>query len=154
VFPPDWREFIGLLSSNRVRFVVVGAHAVAAAGRPRATQDLDILVEPTERNADRLGRALRAFGFPDLAAVAQRFSQRDRMVTLGAPPLRIDIMTSITGVGFAEAWAGRRRSRFGDLVVPFLGPRELVKNKLAAARPKDLADIALLDEVALRGRQH
>lgn len=131
-----------------MRFVVVGAHAVAAAGRPRATQDLDILVEPSARNADRLGNALRAFGFPDLATVAQRFAQPDRMATLGSPPLRIDIMTSITGVPFAEAWAGRRRGRFGDVVVPFLGPRELVKNKRAAGRPKDLADIALLAEVA------
>jgi hypothetical protein len=153
VFPPDWREFIGLLNSNRVRFVVVGAHAVAAAGRPRATQDLDILVEPTERNADRLGRALRGFGFPELAAEALRLAEPDRMATLGAPPLRIDIMTSITGVDFSQAWAGRRRSRFGGLVVPFLGPRELMKNKLAAGRPKDLADIALLDEVRPRRRR-
>jgi len=130
-----------------VRFVVVGAHALAAAGRPRATQDLDILVEPSERNAERLGRALRAFGFPSLADRWQRFAAPDRMATLGAPPLRIDIMTSITGVDFAEAWAGRRRARFGAVVVPFLGPRELVKNKAAAGRPKDLADIALLEEV-------
>jgi hypothetical protein len=133
-----------------VRFLVVGAHALAAAGRPRATQDLDILVEPSERNADRLGRALRAFGFPELAAQARRFGAPDRMATLGAPPLRIDVMTSITGVAFAEAWAGRRRARIGDLVVPFLGPRELVKNKVAAGRPKDLADVALLEEIAPR----
>lgn len=133
-----------------MRFVVVGAHAVAAAGRPRATQDLDILVEPSQRNADRLGRALRAFGFPELAARAHRFAEPDRMATLGAPPLRIDVMTSITGVDFAEAWAGRRRARFGRLVVPFLGPRELLKNKAAAGRPKDLADLALLAEVAPR----
>jgi hypothetical protein len=146
-FPPDWHEFIGLLSSNRVRFVVVGAHALAAAGRPRATQDLDILVDPTERNAERLGRALRAFGFPALADQAKRFSCIDRMATLGRPPLRIDIMTSISGITFADAWTGRRRVRLGRLAVPFLGRRELVKNKSAAGRPKDLADIALLDEI-------
>ncbi len=149
-FPPDWNEFIALLSSSRVRFVVVGAHALAAAGRPRATQDLDILVEPSERNAERLAVALRAFGFLHLAADAPRFAEPDRMATLGAPPLRIDIMTSITGVDFAEAWAGRRRVRVGSLVVPFLGSRELVKNKRAAGRPKDLADIALLAEVTRR----
>lgn len=129
---------------------MVGAHALAAAGRPRATQDLDILVEPSERNADRLGRALRSFGFPELAARARRFATPDRMATLGLPPLRIDVMTSISGVDFEEAWAGRRRARFGGLVVPFLGPRELVKNKVAAGRPKDLADIALLEEITAR----
>lgn len=133
-----------------MRYVVVGAHALAAAGRPRATQDLDILVEPSERNAERLGRALRAFGFHQLAAASSRFAELDRMATLGAPPLRIDIMTSITGVAFAQAWAGRRRARFGDVFVPFLGPRELQKNKRAAGRPKDLADLALLAEVTRR----
>jgi hypothetical protein len=111
--PPDWNEFIGLLRLHRVRFVVVGAHAVAAAGRPRATQDLDVLVEPTAANAERLGRALRAFGFATLAADAARFAERDRMATLGRPPLQIDILTSISGVGFAEAWAGRKRVRLG-----------------------------------------
>ena len=135
-----------------MRYLVVGAHALAAAGRPRATQDLDIFVEPTAANADRLGRALRGFGFPTLADQARRFALPDRMATLGVPPLRIDIMTSISGVTFPEAWAGRRRARLGKTLVPFLGPSQLLKNKAAAARPKDLADIALLAEIAPRRR--
>ena len=151
-FPPDWNEFIRLLRSHRVRFVIVGAHAVAAAGRPRATQDLDVLVEPTTSNAARLGRALRAFGFPVLADDAAQFAEIDRMATLGRPPLQIDVLTSITGVTFADAWAGRKTIRIGPLAVPFLGPRELVKNKAAAGRPKDRADLALLEEVTPRRR--
>ena len=151
--PPDWNEFIGLLRSHRVRFLVVGAHALAAAGRPRATQDLDLLVEPTARNADRLGRALRAFGFRALAEEAARFAEVDVMATLGQPPLRIDLLTSISGVAFAEAWRGRRLVRIGRRMVPFLGERQLIKNKAAAGRAKDLADIALLDEVAAERRR-
>jgi hypothetical protein len=144
--PPDWNELIGLLCSHRVRFLVVGAHALAAAGRPRATQDLDILVEPTSGNARRLGAALRAFGFDALAREATRFAEPDRMATLGQPPMRIDLMTSITGVSFKAAWSGRHRARFGTRTIGFLGPKQLVRNKRAAARPKDLADLALLAE--------
>ncbi len=143
-----------MLIGHRVRFLVVGAHALAAAGRPRATQDLDILVEPTTVNATHLGHALRSFGFAALAEQAGRFASGNRMATLGKPPLQIDILNRITGVSFAAAWRGRRRARLGTLQVPFLGPRELVRNKRAAGRAKDLIDIALLAEVqALRRRR-
>ena len=145
--PSDWNELIGLLCSHRVRFLVVGAHALAVAGRPRATQDLDILVEPTRGNARRLGAALRAFGFDALASEAARFAEPDRMATLGRPPMRIDLMTSITGVSFRAAWKDRHRARFGSHGVAFLSRKQLVRNKRAAARAKDLADLALLAEV-------
>lgn len=145
--PPDWQELIGLLSSNGVRFLVVGAHALAANGRPRATQDIDILVEPTVANARRVGKALAAFGFIRLSADWREFAKPDRMATLGAPPLRIDIMTSITGVSFRDAWKGRLQARVGATELSFLGVAELRRNKLASARPKDLADLALLDEI-------
>jgi len=145
--PPDWSEFIGLLKSRGVRFVIVGAHALAANGRPRATQDIDFFVDPTTENAERLGEALRDFGFPALADEANRFAEHDRMATLGAPPLRIDIMTSITGVTFEEAWDTRLTASFGVHEVPFLGRDALRRNKKASSRPKDMADIALLDEI-------
>jgi len=86
--PRDWTELIESLCSNRVRFIVVGAHALAVHGRPRATGDLDILVEPTKENARRLGRALAAFGFRALSAQAMAFAEPDRMVTLGHEGLR------------------------------------------------------------------
>ncbi|WP_428264154.1 hypothetical protein [Haliangium sp.] len=145
--PPDWREFIDLLSCHEVRFLIVGAHALAANGRPRATQDLDIFVEPSEDNAAKLGAALAEFGFGSLARESHRFAQPDRMATLGVPPLRIDIMTSISGVGFARAWDGRIRATLAGHEVGFLGREELLVNKRASGRPKDLADIALLAEI-------
>jgi hypothetical protein len=146
--PPEWREFIASLCSHRVRFLIVGAHALAANGRPRATQDLDVFVEPTAENAQRLGRALAEIGFRELASEADWFTVPDRLVVLGREPLRIDVMTSITGVSFARAWAGRRRVRMGFRLVGFLGRAELVRNKKLAGRPKDLLDLALLAETA------
>jgi len=145
--PPDWSEFIELLSTHGVRFLIVGAHALAAHGRPRATQDLDVFVEATEENARRLGGALRAFGFPALADACDQFAKTDRMATLGSPPLQIDIVNHITGVSFEEAWQGRMTARFGTHEIGFLGRREFLMNKRAAGRPKDLADIALLEEI-------
>ena len=144
--PPDWSEFIGLLCARRVRFLIVGAHALAALGRPRATQDIHILVEPTLENAERVCDALRAFGFEGLAQATKEFATPERMATLGRPPLRIDLMTSIDGVSFEEAWQGRVPSRFGPHEVAYLGRAEFLRNKRAAGRPKDLADIALLEE--------
>ncbi len=144
--PPDWSELIGLLCAEGVRFVIVGAHALAVHGRPRATGDLDIFVEPSIANATRLGAALSRFGFPALARTARRFAEPDRMASLGREPLRIDLMTGISGVSFAQAWKGRVRARFGDHEVGFLGRRQFVANKQAAARPKDLLDLALLEE--------
>jgi len=146
--PPDWNEFIGLLNAKRVRYLIVGAHALAANGRPRATQDLDIFVDRSTSNVARLASALRAFGFGDLADEADRFEQPERMATLGKAPLRIDIMNHIDGVQFKDAWKGRLTAKFGDHRVHFLGLTELRANKLAAGRAKDKADIALMDEMA------
>jgi hypothetical protein len=146
-FPRDWNEFIGLLNAHRVRFLIVGAHALAANGRPRATQDLDIFIDPAPPNVARLGRALQAFGFIDLALEVGRFCEPERMATLGNPPLRIDIMNHIDGVSFAEAWKTRVRARAGDHNVGFLGLAMLRKNKRAAGRTKDLLDLALIDEM-------
>lgn len=144
--PADWSEFINLLDAHRVRFLIVGAHALAAHGRPRATQDIDFWVEPTPENATRLCRALGEFGFPALTNAVEEFSTPERMATLGRPPLRIDIMTSVDGLSFAEAWEGRLSADFGSSKVSFLGRDALIKNKRASGRAKDLADIALLNE--------
>ena len=145
--PPDWSAFIESLSSHRVRFLIVGAHAMAAIGRPRATQDIDFFVEPTKANARRLGTALGEFGYPALAREWMRFAEPDRMVILGREPLRIDVMTSITGVSFKEAWRGRLKARLGKYEVGFLGREQFITNKRASGRTKDLLDIALLEEI-------
>jgi hypothetical protein len=144
--PPDWNEFIALLFAHHVRFLIVGAHALAANGRPRATQDLDIWVEPTPENSQRICDALTSFGFGDLGSATAEFAQPNRMATLGRPPLRIDVMTSIDGVTFGDAWAERLEAPFGEHTVAFLGRRHLIENKLATGRVKDRLDVELLRE--------
>lgn len=146
--PSDWSEFLSCLNARRVRYLVIGAHALAAAGRPRATLDLDVLVEPSVTNARRLGLALADFGFPRLAEQASVFASGDRMATLGREPLRIDVLNKLTGVSFARAWRGRTRTRMGVVPVHVLGRRELIANKRATGRTKDLLDLALLEEGA------
>lgn len=150
--PAEWHEFLSLLISSRVRFVIVGAHALAALGRPRNTLDLDVFVEPSAGNATRLGTAVRAFGLSALAERAQEFASGAKMTRIGHPPLRIDVMNHIDGVSFAAAWAGRKRARIDGLTVAFLGEAEFRRNKRAAGRPKDLLDLALLDERPSRRR--
>lgn len=150
--PPEWNEFIGLLCAARVRFLIVGAHALAVHGRPRATGDLDILVDPTPTNAARLASALNDFGFAALARQTKELGTPDRMVTLGRPPLRIDVMTSISGVSFADAWRGRKPVRFGGHRVGVLGKAEFERNKRASGRPQDLLDLMMLREAAGKKR--
>jgi len=146
-FPNEWSEFIGLLSSHRVRFLVVGAHALAVIGRVRATKDLDLLVEPTRANAKRVCAALAEFGFRTLADEVAAFATPDRMATLGREPLRIDLMTSISGVSFSTAWRGRVTVSLAGHAVPVIGREAFLRNKRASGRPKDLADIALVEEL-------
>jgi hypothetical protein len=153
ILPPEWSEFIGLLSGARVRFLIVGAHALAVHGRPRATGDLDLFVDPTPENAARLAEALKAFGFAALARKTKELATPDRMVTLGRPPLRIDVMTSISGVAFDEAWRGRRVVRLGPHRVGVLGRAHFERNKRSSGRPQDLVDLQLLGEVARQRRR-
>ena len=147
--PPDWSEFLSALKRHGVRFLLVGAHALAAHGRPRATQDLDVLVAPTAANARRVAAALAEFGFAELAADWRWFTKPYRVTMLGRIPLRIDVLTGISGVSFAVAWKNRitMPTEIGD--IPVLGLADLRTNKRAAGRPKDLLDLALLDELAL-----
>ena len=153
--PPDFKEFLSCLTSRGVRFVIVGAHALAAAGLARPTQDIDVLVEPTKANARRLARALSDFGFAEMADAAERhFSRPGRMATLGREPIRIDVLSSVDGVTFARAWKGRVVHRIGDIDLPFLGLAELRDTKRAAGRPKDVDDLHRLDEVLGAPKKH
>ena len=140
----DWKEFLSLLNSHRVRFVVVGAHALAAHGQPRFTGDLDVLVEPTTANAKRVLEVLRAFGFGALRISVTDLDRPEMVVRLGQPPVGIDILTSISGVAFATAWKNRLRTTLGGVRVAVLSTGDFVRNKKAAGRPKDLLDVELL----------
>lgn len=152
--PPDWSEFLSALKCHGVRFLLVGAHALAAHGRPRATQDLDVLVAPTAANARKVSAALAEFGFTKLAADWTWFTKPYRVTMLGRIPFRIDVLTSISGVSFTVAWRNRitMATDIGEIAV--LGLADLRANKLAAGRPKDLLDLALLDELALAKPAH
>lgn len=140
----DWREFLSLLISYRVRFVVVGGHAVAVHARPRFTKDLDVFVDPTPANARRLLAALQDFGFGNVGIGPAELATRDKVFMLGVAPHRIDILTGISGVRFADAWRTRVRVPSGAGVLPILSRALLAKNKRAAGRPQDLADLAEL----------
>ena len=146
---PDWNEFFTLLISHRVRFLLIGAHALAVHGRPRATEDIDVWVEPTADNAERLIAALEAFGFSGARGRASEFSVPGRMATLGRHPFAIDVLTSIAGVDFEEAWTRRVETPLGSGIVAVLSLYDLVQNKRATGRTKDLLDVALLEEAGL-----
>jgi hypothetical protein len=137
------------LGKHRVRFLVVGAHALAAHGRPRFTGDLDIWVEPTKANAKRVCAALTEFGFADSAdldwfATPQRGLHG---VQLGVEPFRIDLLKGISGLSFGTAWKRRLRARLDGKTVFIIGRADFLKNKRASGRTKDLLDIALLEEI-------
>jgi hypothetical protein len=133
------------LLSNKVEFIVVGGHAVAYHGYPRFTGDIDLFVRPSAANGQRILTALASFGFGALDVTVADFSVPGKVVQLGRPPNRIDLLTSITGVDFDEAWSGHVEGDLDGLQVAFLGRAELIKNKKAIGRAKDLADIEELE---------
>ncbi|HEY3445956.1 MAG TPA: nucleotidyltransferase [Myxococcales bacterium] len=135
---------MSLLNSNRVRYVVVGAHALGAHGQPRFTGDLDVLVEPTHLNARRVLAALKAFGFGKVGIKLSDLETPGMVFRLGYPPVGIDLLTRISGVSFAKAWEHRTRAVMGGQKVHVLSLADYVRNKRAAGRPKDLLDLELL----------
>jgi hypothetical protein len=141
----DFVEMLSALSEAGADHIVVGAHALAAHGLPRATGDLDILVRPTADNAERVWQALLTFGAPLREITTADLCAPDHVFQIGVAPCRIDILTSITGVGFAEAWESRIIVEIEGLEVAVLGRDALLKNKKAVGRPRDLADVAWLE---------
>jgi len=142
--PDDWRAFIELLNSNGVEYLVVGAVALAHHGFPRYTGDLDILIRNSDENAERVEAALAGFGFAGLGLKAADFMDSYRVIQLGLPPNRIDLLTSLTGVTFDEAWRGRAEVLVGDTKVNFIGLQELILNKKRTGRVRDKADLEAL----------
>lgn len=143
------QDFVALLRELReaeARFLVVGAYALAHHARPRATGDLDIWVESTPENARRVHGALHAFGAPLTDLSVADLTQPDVVYQIGIVPRRIDILTSLTGLAFADAWPQRVMGSLGDLTCPFIGRAELIRNKRALGRPRDLADLEALGE--------
>ena len=146
----DLREFIVLLNSHHVEYLVVGGHAVAFHGHPRFTGDIDFLIRRTADNAERVLNVLTAFGFGGVGITEEDLLQPARVVQLGHPPNRIDILTSISGVAFEVAWEGRVATELDSQIVNLIGWNDLLQNKRAAGRAKDLADVQKLIAVAKR----
>jgi len=136
----DLREFIASLNSNAVEYLIVGAFAVSFHGYPRYTGDLDIFIRPTPENADRVLRAISEFGFGSLKVAKEDLQNPDLVVQLGRSPVRIDLLTSISGVAFDEAWAGRCDATIDGLRTQYIGRDELIRNKEATGRARDLGD--------------
>ncbi|MFM7095102.1 MAG: DUF6036 family nucleotidyltransferase [Actinomycetota bacterium] len=146
----DFREFLELLTVNNVRFLIVGGFALAAHGLPRATDDIDIWVWMEDDNARALKRALDDFGFSSLEIDQADFLRPDLTIQLGYSPDRIDLMTSISGVDFEEAWERRIIATLDGVDFPVIGKADLVANKWALGRPQDLVDLMKLVRQAQR----
>lgn len=145
----DWFDLLQSLSAAGVRYLVVGAHALAVHGVPRATEDIDVWTDPSPRNAERTWQALADFGAPldAMHVTVQDLTTPGVVVQLGLPPNRADILTGISGLSsFDEAWASRVEQLVRGHLVPFLGREALIRNKRASARHKDLGDLEALGE--------
>lgn len=141
---PDFRDLLTLFNAHRVEYVVVGGYAVAHHGAPRYTGDIDICIRPTAENAARILAALDAFGFGGVGLDASDFTRPNRVVQLGFPPCRIDLMTSLDGLTTDEAFGDTSAGMYGDAPVAYLGLEALRRNKRATGRAKDLADLEAL----------
>ena len=144
---PDYRDMLSAFANAEVDYLVIGAYAMAAHGHPRATGDIDLWVRSTSTNANRVLEALSAFGAPLTEVDRNDFQTPDTVFQIGVSPRRIDILTTIEGVDFEEAWSERVAIEIEGLTVPVIGRKHLIANKRALGRQQDLADIErLLDE--------
>ncbi len=139
--PPDFKEFLKLLNENRVLYLVIGGYAVGLHGCPRATGDLDIWVKHDPENAGKLVRTLSEFGFRSPDLTLDLILTKGKIIRMGVPPLRIEILNEISGVSFDECYPRREQIPLDDFAIVFIGLEDLKKNKKAAGRLKDLADL-------------
>jgi hypothetical protein len=142
----DFKELLALFNDHKVEYIIVGGYALAFHGAPRYTGGIDIFVKPNTQNARRIMVALNEFGFGSVGLTEGDFESPDKVVQLGVPPVRIDIITSLTGVSWEEAFSGRVAGKYGDLPIYYIGREQFIANKRAIGRKKDLADLEALGE--------
>ena len=142
---PDFDDFVAALNRNHVEYIIVGSFALAFHGCPRATGDIDFWIRPLFSNAENLLKALQDFGFEKLD-VSEDDILSGNIIQLGFPPVRIDLISRLTGLTAEEAWEGRKKGKFGDHDVFYINRREYIKNKRSLGRHKDFADLELLGE--------
>ncbi len=146
-FNQDFRDMLVALNDAEVDYLVVGAYAVAAHGFPRATGDLDIWVRANPESAENLLSALTVFGAPMHEVSAADFSSPSIVFQIGVPPGRIDLLTDVSGVNFDAAWSNRMTVEIDGVKLSIIGRSDLIANKRATGRPKDIADLAFLESV-------
>ena len=146
----DFKEFAGLLNSNGVEYLVVGGYALAAHGHPRYTGDLDFWVGANAVNAERVLDALSRFGFGELGITKDDLTAPNQVIQLGYPPGRIDLLTSIDGVRFADCYARRMTLSVDGIPLNFISLEDFKANKKAAGRYRDLADLEALEQPPTR----
>ena len=146
----DLREFLGLLNENKVEYLIVGAFAVAYHGFARYTADLDILISPTPENANRIVGTISQFGFAALGITAADLQSSISVIQIGIEPNRLDLLTTISGVTFKDAWANRQRAELDGIPTHYIGLAELLRNKESTGRARDLGDAEELRKVSRR----
>ncbi len=144
----DFRDIVAELVRAEARFLIVGAHALGLHGVARATADLDLWIEPSNENVDRVWRALAAFGAPmeTLGIRPSDLTRPNIVAQFGLPPYRIDVLTGVSGLTFEDAWNTRVEAPFEDVRAPFIGRDAFIQNKRATGRTKDRADLEALGE--------
>lgn len=143
---PDFRELLALSDKHGVEYLVVGGYALAFHGAPRFTGDIDLVVRPDRQNAARVVDALSEFGFVSLGLTANDFTSPNQVMQLGTPPVRVNLLTSLTGVSWEQAVASRVHGSYGDVPFYSIGREEFIANKRATGRRKDLANLEALGE--------
>lgn len=141
---PDFEELLRLLEIHRVKYMIVGGYAVAFHGYPRFTKDIDLFYDDDFENIQRLRSALIAFGFEEQDLPESAFRKQDNILTFGAIPTRVDLLNSIDGVAFNDAWGNVVRGHYGSVEVTFIGYMDLLKNKQSTIRPQDQVDATFL----------
>jgi predicted nucleotidyltransferase len=142
----DFKDLLELFNSHKVKYIIVGGYALAFHGAPRYTGDIDIYVKPDDENAESIMSAPEEFGFGSVGLSAEDFERPGQVIQLGVPPVRVDIITSIAGVSWDEAFSDQASGKYGDIQVHYIGREQLIVNKRAVGRKKDLADLEALGE--------
>jgi predicted nucleotidyltransferase len=150
----DYEELLRLLNKHKVRYCIVGAFAVAFYAIPRYTKDMDIFVEPSKQNANRILNALSEFGFESLKLSTDDFIHKGRIIQLGYEPIRVDVITSIEGCTFDEVWKNKKKGSYGKEKSYFIGLDELIRNKRSLKRKQDKADLEVLLAAKKRIEKH
>ncbi|WKZ71046.1 MAG: hypothetical protein QY331_07250 [Melioribacteraceae bacterium] len=140
----DFADFIKLLNNHKVEYLIVGAYALALYAEPRNTGDIDIFINRTDENVNSILKVLADFGFEGLGLTKSDFKTENNVIQLGVPPVRIDILTSISGVDFNDAYKDKYSNKFGNTTADFISKDHLIKNKKASSRKKDIADLESL----------